>query len=177
MTNMETHSAERNKNASGRPQTLVIAWAISIVALLAFSAAIVYATRSNLSWGTKSTFRAVSDAAELDSLVASLRASGNYPLLVDLRDGKDYEAGHAPGFLNVPNTREGEPFATWISPYRRDKPIVLICYGGNRSARAFEHLAVAGFTHIIDFTLGYEAYARQRGGLYSPESGSCDCPK
>ena len=61
--------------------------------------------------------------------------------------------------------------------YRRDKPVVLMCYGGNRSARAFEHLAVAGFTRVIDFTPGYETYARQRGGDYTPEKGSCDCPK
>lgn len=168
------HEHENDRTGSRVP---FVAWAVSIAALLVFSAAIVYSTRAGLARGSNEGFVAVRDAAELDALVESLRASGDYPLLVDLRDGKDYETAHAPGFLNVPNARDGEPFATWISPYRRDKPVVLMCYGGNRSARAFEHLAVAGFTRVVDFTPGYETYARQRGGDYTPEKGSCDCPK
>ncbi len=174
---MKKTATDYKTETRDRSPALVAAWAVSIAALLVFAAAVAFAARDGSPRRDKTSYRAVTEAAELDSLVSSLQASGDYPLLVDLRDGKDYEAGHAPGFLNVPNARDGEPFATWIAPYRRDKTIVLVCYGGNRSARAFERLVIEGFTRVIDFTPGYETYERQRGGDYAPEKGVCDCPK
>lgn len=174
---MEKEIKNDDRTNRERDRKLLTARAIAIISLLASFAAIAFASRGALPWERAPMYRAVSSAGELDALVSSLRASGDSPLLVDLRDGKDYETAHAPGFLNVPNARDGEPFATWIAPYRRDKPVVLMCYGGNRSARAFERLVMAGFTRVIDFTPGYEAYVKQRGEGYSPEAGSCDCPK
>jgi rhodanese-related sulfurtransferase len=121
--------------------------------------------------------RALSSSAELAALLSDTSFMKEGPLLVDLRDRKDYEQGHIPGFVNVSNAREGEPLATWVAPFRRDKPIVLICYSGNRSARAFESLVLSGFTRVIDYTKGYADYAAGMGEGYSPETGACDCPK
>jgi len=125
----------------------------------------------------KTDYRTITDAATLDRLIAELSMQGENPVLIDLRDGVDYERAHAPRFLNVPNARAGEPFATWIAPFRKDKYIILMCYGGNRSARAFEYLVVSGFTRVWDFSAGYESYAAAQGPSYVSEQGSCDCPK
>lgn len=121
--------------------------------------------------------RALTSSAELTALLQDPSFMKEGPLLIDLRDRKDYEQGHIPGFVNVSNARAGEPLATWITPFRRDKPVILICYAGNRSARAFESLVLSGFTRVVDYTAGYSDYAAGMGEGYSPESGSCDCPE
>ncbi len=127
--------------------------------------------------GPEVRHRALTSSAELTALLGDASFMKEGPLLIDLRDRKDYEQGHIPGFVNVSNAREGEPFATWVAPFRRDKPVVLICYAGNRSARAFEHLVLSGFTRVIDYTKGYADYAAGMGASYSPETGTCDCPE
>jgi rhodanese-related sulfurtransferase len=119
-------------------------------------------------------YRTVSSAADLDAI---LEAKANDPLLVDLRDGADYEIAHIPGFLNISLKDGTELLETWITPFRRTKPVVLICYSGNRSARAFEKLVLMGFTNITDVTTGYAAYAAEKGAAFVPEAGDCGCPK
>jgi len=119
-------------------------------------------------------YRSVSDAAELDALIA---AADNGALFVDLRDRADYALGHIPGFDNIAWKEEGELFETWIGPYRRDKQIFLICYGGNRSARAFERLVTLGFTRVTDYTVGFNGYKAAKGEGYEPETGDCGCPE
>lgn len=118
--------------------------------------------------------RLLTNAAELDELITEGAGS---TLLVDLRDRADFEKGHLPNFLNISWKEDGELFKTWVTPFRRDKQIVLICYGGNRSSRAFQALVLMGFTNITDFSAGYEAYVSQKAGSFIPELGSCDCPE
>lgn len=99
------------------------------------------------------------------------------PLLIDLRERADFIEGHIPGFINLPYGSDGALLGQWIEPYPRNKPVILICYGGNRSVRAFQQLAIAGFTNITDFTPGYTGYLTQKGDEFIGETGSCDCPE
>lgn len=119
------------------------------------------------------TWRVISNAEELDAAIEAFELT---PLLIDLRDRADFEAAHIPEFLNISNEGSEPVLDGWIAGHRRDRPVVLICYGGNRSARAFEKLAILGFTHIIDFSPGYAAYASQKGTGFAPETGTCNCP-
>lgn len=119
-------------------------------------------------------YRSLTDAAALDDLLAAREAGA---LLVDLRDRSDYAAAHIEGFDNIAWKDNGELFESWISPHRRDKQVILICYGGNRSSRAFERLAVLGFTKVADFTPGWTGYLAAKGETYVPAAGDCGCPE
>lgn len=65
-------------------------------------------------------------------------------LLIDVREADEYTSGHAPGSVLIPlgqldkRLKEIEDF--------RNKPIVLICRSGRRSAAAAEILQKAGFS-------------------------------
>ncbi len=76
--------------------------------------------------------------------LAELLASASPPLLVDVREPGEREIVHIPGSRLVPNARilSGEALAE----LPRDRPIVLHCRSGARSAQALAVLRRAGFT-------------------------------
>lgn len=66
-------------------------------------------------------------------------------LLVDVRSPAEFAAGHLPGALNIP-VHEIEGREAELAP--RDRPLVLYCRSGNRSARAAAALEKAGHTSV-----------------------------
>ncbi len=142
-----------------------------VIAAALLTTAVLFYTRSVQG---QTDYRQIESAAELVEFIAT---SSGAPLLIDLRDRADFEKGHLPNFLNIAWKDDGELFKTWVEPYRRDKPIILICYSGKRSGQAFEALKQKGFIRICEFTPGYASYAAQRGDNFTPELGSCDCPE
>lgn len=97
-------------------------------------------------------------------------------LAVDLRDTVDYESGHIPGFLGISLDDGGKRLRKWIAPFDRDTTVLLICYGGKRSARAARMLRLMGFTDVIDYSPGYSGYLAEKGDNFFPEIGGCGCP-
>ena len=67
-------------------------------------------------------------------------------LLLDVREPAEYSAGHAPNAKLIPlgqiNSRLNE-----LDAYK-DKPIVVMCRSGRRSAQAVSMLQNAGYTHV-----------------------------
>src|SRR5262249_55565088 len=67
--------------------------------------------------------------------------------LVDVRSPEEFAAEHIDGAVNIPvselGTRMGE-----LGP--KDKPVVVYCMSGIRSARAANTLAEAGFKKVAD---------------------------
>lgn len=93
------------------------------------------------------------------------KMSGEPPhTYLDVRSIPEFEAGHAPGALNVPILHMGatgmEPnpdfLAVVLANVAVDTPLVVGCKMGGRSARACEVLAQAGYTalHNIDGGFG-----------------------
>jgi rhodanese-related sulfurtransferase len=66
-------------------------------------------------------------------------------LLVDVRSPAEFAAGHLPGALNIP-VHEIEAREAELTP--RDRPLVLYCRSGNRSARAAAALEKSGHTSV-----------------------------
>jgi rhodanese-related sulfurtransferase len=68
-------------------------------------------------------------------------------LLVDVRTPEEFTAAHLPGAVNIPvqelDRRMGE-----LGP--REKPVVLYCRSGSRSARAARMLEAAGYSTVHD---------------------------
>jgi rhodanese-related sulfurtransferase len=122
---------------------------------------------------TRTGYRTLKSVEDLDSLLA---LKEERPLLVDLRDRADYDKEHISGFLNIPWDDGGARLEMFIKPYHKRKPVVLICYGGNRSSRAFERLVRMGYKNVVDYAPGYTGYFNEKGAAFTPESGSCNCP-
>lgn len=72
-------------------------------------------------------------------------------VVVDVRDSKDYKAGHIVESLNIPFARLGER----ADELPKDKPLVLVCKMGSHSGAAGKVLAKQGFDKIY----------RLRGGM------------
>lgn len=67
-------------------------------------------------------------------------------VIVDVRDAKDFGAGHIVGAVNIPSTsfetRSGE-----LADFK-DKPIVLVCKMGQHSSAIGRKLRAQGFENI-----------------------------
>ena len=62
--------------------------------------------------------------------------------LVDVRTPEEFASGHAEGARNIPVDEVGARLAE----LPRDKPVVVYCASGARSAQAAATLARAGYT-------------------------------
>lgn len=70
--------------------------------------------------------------------------SNTPPLVVDVREPREFRQGHIPGALLLPLPQlVGAP-----ADLPRDRPIVLACRSGRRSARAAAVLANQGYEHL-----------------------------
>ena len=70
-------------------------------------------------------------------------------ILLDVRRADEFESGHIPGAVNLPN----EMIGTEEIPSLPDKmqTIYIYCRSGNRSKQAADKLLALGYTNIIEF--------------------------
>ncbi|MBP1566777.1 MAG: rhodanese-like domain-containing protein [Oscillospiraceae bacterium] len=95
-------------------------------------------------------------------------------VLVDLRDQKDYEEGHIPGFINIPS-KEGKELLEYLQSHKlKKKYIYLMCYSGNRSANAFNVLYENGYPHVTYVKFGYDDFVEEQEE-FTPQIGKCPC--
>lgn len=92
-----------------------------------------------------------------DDLVAATDAGS--VRIIDVREKREFDTGHLLGAKNVPLAR----FKPLGLP--RDKPIVLICLSGSRSASALRKAAAVGRDDIRHFAGGTRGWARRGGRL------------
>jgi phage shock protein E len=79
-----------------------------------------------------------------------LRAGG--ATVVDVRSADEYAGGHVPGALNIPHDQIAARLAEVGA---RDRPVLVYCRSGRRSAMAVAELVRQGFTAVYDFrTIG-----------------------
>jgi rhodanese-related sulfurtransferase/glyoxylase-like metal-dependent hydrolase (beta-lactamase superfamily II) len=77
------------------------------------------------------------------------------PVVIDVRSEAEYAGGHVVGSLNIPLTHLKERFGE-ISA---DRPIVVHCEGGYRSAIAASLLQQLGHTGVYDLVGGFKAWS------------------
>jgi phage shock protein E len=65
--------------------------------------------------------------------------------LVDVRSPGEFASGHLPGAVNVPL---GDLDRKGASLGKKDRPVVLYCASGTRSAMALSKLKGQGFTNV-----------------------------
>jgi hydroxyacylglutathione hydrolase len=77
--------------------------------------------------------------------------------ILDVREGIDFEGGHLKGALSI--ALNGK-YATWAgSMLATDRPIVVHCEGGYRSAIAASLLQKLGRPDVHDLVGGFKAWS------------------
>jgi rhodanese-related sulfurtransferase len=74
--------------------------------------------------------------------------------LIDLREPKEFEAGHILGARNIPMTQ----FNNRHKEIRPDLPVYLYCQNSGRSARAALNLKKKGYNQIYQLQGGFKTW-------------------
>ena len=80
--------------------------------------------------------------------------------VVDVRTTEEFSAGALPGALNIPVTDLSFPFQ--IAKLDKQKPVLIYCKAGGRSARAALAMKALGFSVIYELEGGYRAWEAQK---------------
>lgn len=89
------------------------------------------------------------------SELAGLLGTGDEPFLVDVREPEEVAGWALPGVLNIPL---GQLVAR-VDELPGDRPLVIVCASGNRSAQASQYLAATGFD-VANLTGGMAAWGQ-----------------
>jgi hydroxyacylglutathione hydrolase len=90
--------------------------------------------------------------------VAEMLSRGEVAV-VDVRGRTEWEAGHLPGVPNIPVGYLAER----LDELPTDRPLVVHCQGGARSAIAASVLQARGLTNVVNLVGGYAAW--EQAGL------------
>ena len=66
--------------------------------------------------------------------------------LVDVRNADEFRGGHIPGAINI----AVHELNNKLNKIPRDKPVIVYCRSGNRSAHAAQSLLAAGYSEVYD---------------------------
>src|ERR671921_382574 len=92
------------------------------------------------------------DPSEVNT--AAQNGNGSRPVLIDVRESEEWDAGHIPGAKHVPRGYLESRIEGAVPD--RSQRIVLYCASGNRSALA---------AHTLENELGYENVESMTGGI------------
>ena len=93
---------------------------------------------------TGNTYTRISQEAAAESM---LRDDGH--VIVDVRREDEYDTGHIPGAVLIPNESIGTERPEKLTDL--DQIIMVYCRSGNRSKQAAEKLFRMGYTNVYDF--------------------------
>ena len=79
--------------------------------------------------------------------------------LVDVRTPEEFVSGAIEGAENIDYFNA--EFLAEMSKFDKEKPVVLYCRSGRRSANAAENLIEAGFKEVYNVEGGYLEYSKQ----------------
>jgi rhodanese-related sulfurtransferase len=100
--------------------------------------------------------RRFSGAREINTLAVTQLINTRNPLLLDVRETKEYEGGSLPNAIHVPLsqlTSRAAELAKYVS-----RPVVAYCERGQRSRSAVGVLAKQGFKEIFYLHGGFKAW-------------------
>ena len=115
------------------------------------------------SWQAEGASRGTIIMMNVDQLYE--RMGSGEVAVVDVRGASEWQAGHLPGVPNVPvgyllERRDELP---------QDRPLVLQCRSGARSAIAASVLQAAGMTNVVNLVGGYAEWVLRGLPVEMPE--------
>ncbi len=84
------------------------------------------------------------------------RASGDAPVVIDVRTPEEYASGHVPGAVNIPF----EQVAERISEIQAPHGVALYCMVGPRARKGESALLAAGFATVFHLEGGLTAWKK-----------------
>ena len=103
-----------------------------------------------------------------------LREDPDRPLLIDVREPNEFAAVRAPGAVLIPTST----FTARVAELPTDRPLLVVCHVGGRSAAVTGFLVRSGRTDVVNVAGGMEAW--EGAGLPvrhgPPEPGEGDLP-
>lgn len=100
-----------------------------------------------------------------------LREDPARPILLDVREPGEFAEVRAPGAVLVPTST----FLRHVASLPTDRPLLVICHVGGRSAAVTGYLVNAGRTDVVNVAGGMDAWARAglpvRRGPVEPGEG------
>jgi rhodanese-related sulfurtransferase len=93
-------------------------------------------------------------------LFAELALQGHCHV-IDVREPHEFAAGRIPGAQNVPLSSAFDP-----ARLPKDKPVVLVCQAGGRSARALDAAHRAGRTDVVHYAPGTAGWIGRGGKVH-----------
>jgi len=91
------------------------------------------------------------------------------PFVLDVRSEKEWRGGHVAGSHNIPLTHLRER----LTEVPADRPVVIHCEGGYRSAIGASLLAGAARTNVQDLVGGFKAWLASQLPAESTEGATC----
>ena len=88
-----------------------------------------------------------------------LREDPDRPLLLDVREANEFAELRAPGAVLVPTSE----LMTRVGELPTDRPLLVVCHVGGRSAAVVGYLTRAGRTDVVNVAGGMDAW--ERAGL------------
>lgn len=86
---------------------------------------------------------------------------GEKPLIIDVREPYEFDAGHIEGAKLIPLGTVAERIGT----YNKNQEIILVCRSGNRSEQAYQLLTKMGYTNLKNVTGGMLAWEQINGPI------------
>ena len=77
-----------------------------------------------------------------------MKSQENY-IVLDVRTKKEYDDGHIPDAVNLPNEEISRDNLSLLPD--KNQTILVYCRSGNRSKQASQKLADLGYTNILEF--------------------------
>jgi rhodanese-related sulfurtransferase len=115
-------------------------------------------------------FSSVFAAEPLQHEVAAAKeflAKAPKPVVLDVRTAEEFSEGHLPGAVLV--TIGGNDFVERVKKVvPMDKPVLVYCHSGGRSAKAIAALKAAGFSQLHELTGGVTSWAEEKQELIKP---------
>jgi hydroxyacylglutathione hydrolase len=103
--------------------------------------------------------RSLETVAQVTAFEAAAMVARGAATVIDVRGRAEWEAGHLPSVPNIPVGYLAER----LRELPRDRPVIVQCQAGARSAIAASVLQARGLTNVMNLAGGYEAW--QQAGL------------
>jgi hydroxyacylglutathione hydrolase len=141
---------------------------------IGFEGILGYVRGGFLAWAEAGLPTEVGGTLDVAALATRLDRDGSdAPLLIDVRQPSEYEAGHVPGAVSI----GAGDLPDRLDTLPRDRPIATICASGYRSTVAASLLRAAGFEDVSWVTGGVPTWAAR--GLpvaYGSDDPAADWP-
>ena len=109
---------------------------------------------------------------EIDQISAgearSRLENGDRPVVVDVRERDEWEEGHIPGAVHVPRGNLESRIEQAVPD--KDRPLVVYCAAGNRSAFATKTLRELGYENAVSLAGGFTDWKRNGFPFEVPKS-------